>query len=124
MPVATRASCTQIGDVDQDWKVTLNGPGQISIILADFNIGFQSCQGVNNQNNDLAAHYEKLANENKVESRSLEWLQTRLVGSGGCDGPTVNFLKEKGWSEDQIRETLGYTSCLNSSGQVLSFHIL
>merc|ERR1712174_93828 len=94
MPVVTRADCTEIGIESEQIEISyFMGDFEMSI---DLDITFNSCQGANNNNNDLEAYYEQLTNDGKASETELAELRSHLVGETYCREAIDEFLKEKG----------------------------
>jgi len=67
--------------------------GNLSVETGSLNIQFNSCQGANGNNNDLAAYFERLVDEGKQSTNNLEALEETLVGVDNCDDAIDNFLE-------------------------------
>ena len=65
MPVVTRADCTQI-DTTEAATFTYSARNGLSVTIEELNIDFNSCQGADNNNNDLEAYYRQLVIDNKI----------------------------------------------------------
>ena len=87
MPVVTNAACTEVTDdtsvVDVTYDATLD------TYKAKFTMGtieYSDC-------GDLSTHYKTLEG---AESPNAKYMDTRIVGEGGCHGAINHFLAGKG----------------------------
>merc|ERR1712232_177533 len=95
MPTATRSDCTQI-DVDETYKVTFSEKDDnYSASLIDIEIDFNSCQGKNNRNNDLAAYVRRLVDEGKITADQRYALSEYLVENNNCPMATSYHMESK-----------------------------
>jgi len=97
MPTATRSDCTQI-DVDETYRITKTAEGMTATIES-IDIDFNSCQGVNNRNNDLSAYFHQLHEDGKVSNDKRAALGNYLVENDNCPAATAYFLSTKGYVE-------------------------
>lgn len=67
--------------------------GNLSVESGNLNIEFNSCQGANGNNNDLAAYFERLVDEGKQSANNLEALEETIVGVDNCDDAIDDFLE-------------------------------
>ena len=67
--------------------------GGLSIQPGSLDIQFNSCQGVNGNNNDLRAYFKRLVNEGKQSENNFNCLREILVGMGNCASATNEFLQ-------------------------------
>jgi hypothetical protein len=58
---------------------------------------YQSCQGANNNNNDLQAFVQQLVNDNKLTTTEQDIFKTRIIGNNKCREATKSFLTDKGF---------------------------
>jgi len=86
MPVVTDAACTHVTASESVVDVTFNAA--IGIFKAKFTVGtieYEDC-------GSLKDHYEDLA----VEDHNRDFMDSRIVGEGGCHGAIDDFLAGKG----------------------------
>eukprot|EP00580_Thalassiosira_gravida_P018228 CAMPEP_0201660542 /NCGR_PEP_ID=MMETSP0494-20130426/3174_1 /ASSEMBLY_ACC=CAM_ASM_000839 /TAXON_ID=420259 /ORGANISM="Thalassiosira gravida, Strain GMp14c1" /LENGTH=1055 /DNA_ID=CAMNT_0048138461 /DNA_START=69 /DNA_END=3236 /DNA_ORIENTATION=+ len=86
MPVVTKAGCTEVTDSSSVVDVTFNAA--IGVFNAKFTVGtieYNDC-------GDLKDHYKSLA----VEDHNRDFMDSRIVGDGGCHGAINDFLADKG----------------------------
>jgi len=95
MPVVTRSDCTQVDTTNEEFDFVYFY-GDFNATLVQVDIDFNSCQGANNNNNDLEAYYEQLTNDGKASEAELAELRNHLVGETYCREAIDEFLKEKG----------------------------
>ena len=69
--------------------------GNLSVESGSLNIEFNSCQGANGNNNDLAAYFERLVDEGKQSGANLEALEETLVGVDNCADAIDGFLENR-----------------------------
>merc|ERR1712194_475465 len=55
-----------------------------------------ACEGANGNNNDLAAHYERLVDEEKISEEKQTSFEKIVVGKTYCPEAIESFLNEKG----------------------------
>uniref|UniRef100_A0A7S1G0X7 Kringle domain-containing protein n=1 Tax=Corethron hystrix TaxID=216773 RepID=A0A7S1G0X7_9STRA len=99
MPVVTRADCTQIDIQSETAEFSLRtekGVTNLTATISDLKIAFNSCQGANNNNNDLTAYYERLVDEGKISTEKQVDFQKTVVGRTYCYEAIDSFLNEKG----------------------------
>jgi hypothetical protein len=100
MPVVSRADCTEV-DVDQSVTVTYDKDTTLLTATATINdFEFNACQGADNTNNDLAAYYQQLVNDDKATANEKEQFDKYIVGEGNCDDAIASFLNTKGLKVD------------------------
>jgi len=97
MPTATRSDCTQI-DVEETYRITKKADGMTAKIES-IDIDFNSCNGVNNRNNDLSAYFHQLHEDGKVSNDKRAALGKYLVENDNCEAATAYFLSTKGYLE-------------------------
>ena len=70
---------------------------------------YQSCQGANNQNNDLEAYVQQLVNDEKLTTNEQDIFKTRIIGRNQCRAKTEDLLQsegfERGYSIDDTKWT-------------------
>lgn len=95
MPTVSRSDCTEM---EVNGVVTFQYEnGRLTADYADVNIVFAECKGVNDNNNNLDAYYERLMNEDKASIDELNELREKyLVGDGNCEEHIDAFLMSKG----------------------------
>merc|ERR1711915_1081149 len=96
MPVVSRADCTQV-EVAQ--SVAVNYDKDTTLLTASATIAkfeFNSCEGADNTNNDLAAYYQQLVNDGKATDSEKAAFDKYVVGENGCDEAIADFLDTKG----------------------------
>jgi len=95
MPTATRSDCTQI-DVDEKYRVEFSeSAAEYTAVLTDIEIDFNSCQGKNNRNNDLAAYVRRLVDEGKITADQRYALSEHLVENHNCPSAMTYHLQSK-----------------------------
>jgi len=95
MPTATRSDCTQI-DVDEVYKIKFSETtAEYTASLTDIEIDFNSCQGKNNRNNDLAAYVRRLVDEGKITPDQRYALSEHLVENNNCPMAMRYHLESK-----------------------------
>jgi len=94
MPTVTRSDCTEI-DATERFKITYDTNTNVvegSIVLIDVN--FNSCQGINNRNNDLWAYMGRLYYEGKIEN--TQWGKAgRIITNSDCDFAVEEALSKQ-----------------------------
>jgi len=96
MPVVSRSDCTQV-DVEQSVEINYNKNKKLLTASATINnFEFNSCQGADNTNNDLAAYYQQLVNDGKATDGEKAAFDKYVVGENGCDEAIADFLDTKG----------------------------
>ena len=58
---------------------------------------YSSCQGANNQNNDLEAFVQQLVNDGKLSTAEQDIFKTRVVGKDQCEQKTSEYIKKSGY---------------------------
>ena len=99
MPVVTRADCTQI-DVEEHYKF-LKDPDPvvgISGVIEEMSVRFVPCQGAEDHNNDLAAFFQQLVDDEKVGADEQEVFASRVVGNGQCHTKRDELLAASGYT--------------------------
>jgi len=87
MPVVSNADCRDVESVTNAWYFTSHLRSDFSKISSDgFRLNFNDCNG-----KDLATHYETI--HSKTISNPVK---------GGCQQVEKKFVKEKGYSQQQI----------------------
>jgi len=100
MPVVSRADCTQV-DVDQSVTVTYDKDTTLLTATGTITeIEFNSCQGADNTNNDLAAYYQQLVNDGKATTGEKAEFDKYIVGENNCDDAIATFLNSKSLKVD------------------------
>lgn len=97
MPVVTRSDCTQIDISNEVVDFTFTSGAGIEATIQGLEIEFNSCQGANNINNDLAAYYERLVNEGKALKEEKEKFDKHVVGKTYCREAIDEFLEDRGF---------------------------
>jgi len=97
MPVVTRSDCTQIDISTETVEFNFATGEGIKATINDLEIEFNSCQGANNVNNDLAAYYERLVNEGKALKVEKEKFDKHVVGKTYCREAIDEFLEDRGF---------------------------
>merc|ERR1711902_478286 len=110
MPVVTRSDCTQVDTTNEEFDF-MYYYGDFNVTLVNVDIDFNSCQGANNNNNDLEAYYEQLTNYGKASETELAELRSHLVGETYCREAIDEFLKEKGVIKTPACEGTWAESC-------------
>jgi hypothetical protein len=95
MPVVTRSDCTQI-DVEETFEISVDGKGKASAKLTTTDIEFNSCQGKNNNNNDLEAYVARLVDEGHITKKQQESLEGIIVGDDNCPRAQERYLAAAG----------------------------
>jgi hypothetical protein len=96
MPVVSRSDCTQIDIVSEDATFSYTSQAGLVVSITNVEIDFNSCQGANNKNNNLAAHYQKLVNEGEATQTEKVMLDQIIVGDDNCEAAIYNFLDSQG----------------------------
>lgn len=72
MPVVSRADCTEM-NIEETFKYVYDDTSQrFKVSFVDVTIEFHSCQGANNNNNDLEAYFERLVDDGHAEASDFE----------------------------------------------------
>jgi len=96
MPVVTRSDCTQT-DVTQTYVFTYDhSTTNFKVAVENINVDFNSCQGLNNRNNDLSAYVARLVTEDKITESQQNKLKEHLVENGNCPRAIEKNLASKG----------------------------
>jgi len=96
MPVVTRSDCTQT-DVTQTYVFSYeHSTSQFEVEVENINVDFNSCQGLNNRNNDLSAYVARLVTEDKITQSQQNKLKEHLVENGNCPPAIEKNLASKG----------------------------
>jgi hypothetical protein len=96
MPIVTRSDCTEIAVKREKVDFTYNTVTGLSAKFTDLSIQFNACRGANNNNNDLSAYVERLANEKRISEETKDAVDTIIVGETYCREAIDSFLEEKG----------------------------
>lgn len=96
MPVVTRADCTQVDIEQESADFSLSSDNVLTATITSLEIEFNACQGANNNNNDLAAYYERLVDEGKIPSDKKEIFEKTVVGETYCREAIDSFLDDQG----------------------------
>lgn len=96
MPIVTRADCTQVDIEQESATFSLSNENVLTATITDLKIEFNSCQGADNNNNDLEAYYQRLVAEGKISSSKMETFGKTIVGKTYCPEAIDSFLNEKG----------------------------
>ena len=97
MPVVTRSDCTQIDINNEDVTFTYSTETGLTAEVTNIDIDFNSCQGANNNNNDLGAYYERLVNEKKISEEKKDAFEEIVVGETYCREAIDKFLDAEGF---------------------------
>lgn len=96
MPVVTRSDCTQT-DVTQTYVFSYeHSTSQFKVAVENISVDFNSCQGLNNRNNDLSAYVARLVTEDKITKSQQNKLRDHLVENGNCPRAIERNLASKG----------------------------
>ena len=110
MPVVSRSDCTQTNVQErytfiQNEDLSAGFVGEISSI----SLHFQSCQGANNNNNDLRAFVQQLVDDGKLSTVEQDIFNSRVIGKNNCSTAKQNLLTsqgfEKGYDIDKSKWT-------------------
>ena len=99
MPVVTRADCTQVDIESETAEFSLRAVGdsiELTATISDLSIDFNACEGANGNNNDLAAYYERLVDEDKISEEKHADFEKTVVGKTYCPEAIASFLDDKG----------------------------
>jgi len=96
MPVVTRADCTQVDIDSEKAEFSYSTENGLTATITDLKIAFNACQGANGKNNDLAAYYERLVEEDKISSTKKDIFEKTVVGKTYCPEAIDSFLNEQG----------------------------
>ena len=107
MPVVTRADCTQT-NVQETYKF-VKADSSYTPTIRKVKLRYQSCQGANNQDNDLGAFVQQLVNDGKLSTDEQDIFNQRVVGKNKCSAATTNFLEDKGYERDHVVDTAKWT---------------
>jgi hypothetical protein len=93
MPIVSRADCTQTQLV-QATTFAFRGDNTVEVTPSgEWEVQFNSCQGINGINNNLLAHYALLVEQDKATQAELEALAGTVLGPGtNCSNVINNFL--------------------------------
>ena len=96
MPVVSRSDCTEL-ELLKQWTgyIFQRGVG-LTARMTHNEVEFNSCQGANNNNNDLEAYYQRLVNEGRATRNEMNVLKQTIVGEGQCERATTRFLSSQG----------------------------
>ena len=89
MPVVSRSDCTQV-DLEPYLRVTHDG-SNLSVHQRTA-IAFNACEGVDDEENDLLAHYQLMVEDGRATERELAILQETIVGEEECEAAIEDFL--------------------------------
>ena len=96
MPIVSRSDCTQV-DVTERFKFKKSSTTGFVGEIYQADVEFNACQGADNTNNDLAAYYQRLVNENKVTTAQQDVFSKYITGE--CSEEVLNELyASKGYS--------------------------
>ena len=95
MPVVTRSDCTQT-NVEEQYMFYKNSTG-FTAMVEEVDLSFASCQGANNQNNDLEAFVQQLVNDGKLGEAEQDIFKTRVVGHNNCPAKRDELLSDAGF---------------------------
>ena len=92
MPVVTNAKCTKA--IAEGSTVLFKYDAAAKDLTASFTLGeggitYGDCDG------NLLDHYKSLAAEGKADDYAVAYMESRIVGEGGCSAATSAFLGEK-----------------------------
>lgn len=96
MPVVTRSDCTQT-DVKEQYTFLKGADNIISGKIDKIDLVYSSCQGANNQNNDLEAFVQQLVNDGKLSTAEQDIFKTRVVGKNQCKQKTSEYIEKSGY---------------------------
>jgi hypothetical protein len=89
MPVVSRSDCTQI-DIEV-WTKIVND-GSVAKATEHTEIAFNACTGIDDNDNDLEAHFELLVEDGIMTEDELEILSATVVGEDNCEDAISEFL--------------------------------
>jgi hypothetical protein len=96
MPTVTRSDCTEM-DITEDFSFTYDANAStFNAAVIKAKIQFNACQGLNGNNNNLQAYYERLVSEGEIDpNRNAEKIEDYLVGDNNCSPAVADFLDKK-----------------------------
>lgn len=95
MPTVTRSDCTEV-EVTENFTLTYKADtNTLEGGVTSVNVAFNACQGINGNNNNLLAHYEKLVDDGEVTPRSTRTIEEIIVGDNNCAPAINNFLENE-----------------------------
>lgn len=95
MPTVTRSDCTEV-EIREVFNFVYE-PNALTFraTITDARVEFNACQGLNGNNNNLQAYYEKLVADGEVDpDRSTTKIDKFLVGEDNCAPAITDLLKE------------------------------
>jgi len=97
MPVVSRSDCTQT-NVQEHYTFTME-PDATELVgsLDRVQLQYQSCQGANNNNNDLQAYVQQLVNDGKLTTTEQDVFKTRIIGNNQCAAATESLIADRGF---------------------------
>ena len=97
MAVVSRSDCTELALTKQWTGFSFQRGVGLSAQITYNEVEFNSCQGANNNNNDLEAYYQRLVNEGRATNEEFEVLKQTIVGDNQCDNAIEGFMTDQGW---------------------------
>eukprot|EP00978_Attheya_sp_CCMP212_P002954 scaffold6061_cov51-Attheya_sp.AAC.2 len=97
MPIVTRADCVEMVVSSRFGIVFDTLTPKLKIKLWKNIITFKPCEGANNQTNDFASYYKKLAWNKKVSATQKLLFDKNIVGEENCEDAVEDFLLTKGF---------------------------
>mmetsp|Transcript_26481 Transcript_26481/g.30284 ORF Transcript_26481/g.30284 Transcript_26481/m.30284 type:complete len:232 (+) Transcript_26481:718-1413(+) len=92
MPTVTRSDCTEVA-VTESYTLTYQvGLNTFEGSVTSVNVEFNACQGINGNNNNLLAHYQKLVDDGEVTPTGTTPIENILVGENNCAPAIDSFL--------------------------------
>jgi len=99
MPVVTRANCTQVDIESETVEFFLRAVGdsiKLTVTISDLSTVFNACEGANGNNDDLAAYYERLIDEDNISEEKHANFEKTVVRKTYCPEAIASFLDKKG----------------------------
>jgi hypothetical protein len=90
MPVVSRSNCTQIG-VELLTKIVHDDGAEFTIV-EHTNVDFNTCEGIDDNDNNSEANFELLVEKGIATPEELEILRRTLVGEDKCEDAINDFL--------------------------------
>ena len=92
MPLVSRSDCTQI-DIEA-WTEVLVVGNDITAV-EHMEIAFNACEGIDDTDNDLEAHFELLVEEGIMSDEDLEIFGETVVGEDNCEAAIEDFFARR-----------------------------
>lgn len=93
MPTVTRADCTEIEITNRHFSFEYDTNKQTFMAKITFaRVQFNACEGVNDNNNDLLAHYQQLVEDGSINTEEQGCIDEFLVGEGTTCRPAVEAV--------------------------------